>query len=871
MRQGAIMFNSAGEIEKIEQYFAELFKRLGHGAATATGEKFFRMWEEACHPMPFPAPPKGIVIEDVKIIPTEKDKDSRRIACLIWDGIASCPAMLLDTAEKSIVQRFKFNDGKLTLGEAVEMDAAMPEISEGEKVEVMSEVVKIIRRDYPQIDLNTVKQDYIKVALKELAEKQASKVAKKLLRGTKEYKELLRKVLSEMTADERDMQLAFTFDDDVSNKVAEKPEPAVEGVLPMRGNWEVRRDLELLCETETRLLHCEETFELSFENAQVMVPYHDGMEVVRLPLPSDLSLPLHEGSRLTLYPAGMPKSTVGSFTIDVLDESTFIGTITWDGSPALPIDGGLRGKPRKSPQGYVTRVVSTLRDTTQDRSMTGLLALRGMLGIMPLSYFIPAEGISEEYPKLDGQQARAVQACLDMRNAVVLVQGPPGTGKTSVLEQVVRELAKKHLRILVTAPSNTAVDNICRRLFDLPLLRHASAKEAVRNDVAERCWSGDAQLFSRFTANAKKMQCEIHAGTHIGILRSPILASRIADVGLFDVIVFDEAGMSGSSEVLSCVCLAKRAFFFGDPKQLPPFPLPEQVWKQLEEEHEMTQVQRYFIGGGFMGWLQDCRKLPVILLKTCYRCQNPRLMHFSSQLFYDAQVMTNAAAEYYTLSIKEREAKYPPQTLKFMNTSGLPDWLRHEQLRLEGFQPGYENYAEAVVCTSLMLSFIKQYPKEEVCLITPYRRQAKLIRVMMRLNRPDDMDEAEWEAFTHDRISTVDSFQGGESDVVIVSYVRSGEHGIGFVNDANRVNVTHTRSRREMVVVGDLEHLTDRSDNRMFTRMRRGFERDGVVEELTLTDYNRLAADVKTTPELSAHVQMPSTEDGKPLQLQLFE
>ena len=74
-----------------------------------------------------------------------------------------------------------------------------------------------------------------------------------------------------------------------------------------------------------------------------------------------------------------------------------------------------------------------------------------------------------------------------------------------------------------------------------------------------------------------------------------------------------------------------------------------------------------------------------------------------------------------------------------------------------------------------------------------------------------------------------------------------------------------------MVVVGDLEHLTERSDNRMFTRMRRGFERDGVVENLTLTDYNALAADVKTTPELSAHVQTPSTEDGKPVQLQLFE
>ena len=867
------MFNSAGEIEKIEQYFAELFKRLGHGAATATGEKFFRMWEEACHPEPFAVPPEGLRIGETTLIPAEKDKDIHRVACLSWDAEGQCPSLLIETTEKSIIQRLGFKDGALVFGESIEITAAMPEESEGEKVEVMSEVAKIIKRDYPQMDLKNVKKDYVKKALKELQESQPSKTVKKLIRRTGLYKELMAKVLSEMAQDERDAQLAFTFDDDSSANAmtATKPEGALEGVIPMRGDWEVRRDLDLLCETEDRQLRCEEMFELSFEGAKTIVPFHDNMQVIQLPLPSDLSIPLREGSRLELYPAGMPKATVGYFNVDVLDESAFIGTIMWDATPPLPVDGELRGKPRKSPQGYVTKVVNMMRDTTQDRAMTGHLALRGMLGIMPLPYFYPAEETTAEFPKLDMQQTRAVRACLDMRNAAVLVQGPPGTGKTSVLEQVVRELAKRHQRILVTAPSNTAVDNICRRLFDLPLLRHAASKEAIRSDVAERCWSGDATLFSRFTAKAKQSQCEIHAGTHIGILRSPILASRIADEGLFDVIVFDEAGMSGSSEVLSCVCLAKRAFFFGDPKQLPPFPLSDVVWEQLGDAHEMTQFQRYFIGGGFMGWLQDCRKFPVIMLKTCYRCQNPRLMHFSSQLFYDAQVTTNGSAEYYKLSYKEREAKYPPQTLKFLSTSSLPDWLRHEQLRLEGFQPGYENYAEAVVCTSLMLAFVKQYPRDEVCLITPYKRQAKLIRVMMRLNRPDDMDEAEWEAFTHDRISTVDSFQGGESDVVIVSYVRSGEHGIGFVNDANRVNVTHTRSRREMVVIGDLEHLTERSDNRMFTRMRHGFERDGVVENLTLTDYNALAADVKTTPELSAHVQMPSAEDGKPVQLQLFE
>ena len=468
------MFNSAGEIEKLEQYFAELFRRLGHGAATAP----------------------------------EKDKDAKRVACLSWDAEGQCPSLLVETAEKSVIQRLGFKDGAIVFGESIEIDAAMPEESEGEKVEVMSEVAKIIKRDYPQMDLKTVKKEYIKKALIELQETQPSKTAKKLIRRTGLYKELMAKVLSEMAEDERDAQLAFTFDNDPPSSVAAavNPEGALEGVLPVRGDWEVKRDLDLLCETENHQLHCEETFELSFEGAKVIVPCHDGMEVVQLPLPTDLSIPLREGSRLELYPAGMPKATIGYFTVDVLDESTFIGTIGWSENE-YQVDGELRGKPRKSPQGYVTRVVNMMRDTTQDRAMTGQLALRGMLGIMPLPYFYPAEETTADFPKLDSQQARAVRACLDMRNAVVLVQGPPGTGKTSVLEQVVRELAKKHLRILVTAPSNTAVDNICRRLFDLPLLRHSASKESMRSDVAEQCWCGDANLFSRFVLKTKKMQC----------------------------------------------------------------------------------------------------------------------------------------------------------------------------------------------------------------------------------------------------------------------------------------------------------------------------------------------------------------------------
>jgi superfamily I DNA and/or RNA helicase len=53
-------------------------------------------------------------------------------------------------------------------------------------------------------------------------------------------------------------------------------------------------------------------------------------------------------------------------------------------------------------------------------------------------------------------------------------------------------------------------------------------------------------------------------------------------------------------------------------------------------------------------------------------------------------------------------------------------------------------------------------------------------------------------------INTVDSFQGQEADVVIISLVRSNdENEIGFLKDYRRMNVALTRARKKLIVIGD--------------------------------------------------------------------
>lgn len=52
------------------------------------------------------------------------------------------------------------------------------------------------------------------------------------------------------------------------------------------------------------------------------------------------------------------------------------------------------------------------------------------------------------------------------------------------------------------------------------------------------------------------------------------------------------------------------------------------------------------------------------------------------------------------------------------------------------------------------------------------------------------------------KIETVDSFQGKQLDVVILSCVRAGKQGsgIGFLADTRRLNVAITRARRALWV-----------------------------------------------------------------------
>ncbi|KAI6690181.1 hypothetical protein NL676_027009 [Syzygium grande] len=111
------------------------------------------------------------------------------------------------------------------------------------------------------------------------------------------------------------------------------------------------------------------------------------------------------------------------------------------------------------------------------------------------------------------------------------------------------------------------------------------------------------------------------------------------------------------------------------------------------------------------------------------------------------------------------------------------------------------NYAEVGVVSKILKNLYEACKSSEedlsVGVISPYGAQVAAIQHEIGKSYENI------KGFTV-KVRTVDGFQGGEEDVIIVSTVRSNPHGsIGFVSDTKRTNVTITRARYSLWILGN--------------------------------------------------------------------
>jgi superfamily I DNA and/or RNA helicase len=137
-----------------------------------------------------------------------------------------------------------------------------------------------------------------------------------------------------------------------------------------------------------------------------------------------------------------------------------------------------------------------------------------------------------------------------------------------------------------------------------------------------------------------------------------------------------------------------------------------------------------------------------------------------------------------------------------VDTSDLPTAERAERKRerTETWQTaGFDNPAEA----RLILALVGWYVTLDLswAVIVPYKAQVQFLTTRLKELLGD-------EALVTGNVGSVDSFQGGERDVICYGFTRSNPAGqIGFLRELRRINVAITRAKRQLVLVGDLSSL----------------------------------------------------------------
>lgn len=111
------------------------------------------------------------------------------------------------------------------------------------------------------------------------------------------------------------------------------------------------------------------------------------------------------------------------------------------------------------------------------------------------------------------------------------------------------------------------------------------------------------------------------------------------------------------------------------------------------------------------------------------------------------------------------------------------------------------NLHEAKLLTTLCRYLIQQgYQREQIAVLTAYSGQLHNLRREM-------LNEEKEGYFEGVRVTSVDNFQGEESDIILLSLVRSKK--IGFLKIENRVCVALSRARKGFFILGNAKLLEE--------------------------------------------------------------
>ncbi|XP_058976341.1 NFX1-type zinc finger-containing protein 1-like [Musca domestica] len=239
------------------------------------------------------------------------------------------------------------------------------------------------------------------------------------------------------------------------------------------------------------------------------------------------------------------------------------------------------------------------------------------------------------------------------------------------------------------------------------------------------------------------------------------------------IVIFEEAAEILESHIVACLTPhTQHVIMIGDHQQLQPYTSNYQL--QQKTQMNISLFERIF-----------CKHPNPIVLRTQYR-MHPKIADLLSNTIYK------------DLDSDESVTHYP--AIRQMSTNLF--FMNHNKPEAKTEQDSslYNPYeVTQVVQLSLHLVQNALYNVEDIQILSPYARQIEMIRKQLQQHPSLQALKA----------CTVDSFQGLECNIVILSLVRSNSTSqIGFLKQSNRICVALSRAKHAMYCIGNLDLLS---------------------------------------------------------------
>ncbi len=448
-------------------------------------------------------------------------------------------------------------------------------------------------------------------------------------------------------------------------------------------------------------------------------------------------------------------------------------------------------------------------------------------------------------PSLNDSQKHAIQFALSSPE-IALIHGPPGTGKTHTLIELILQLLKQNLRILVCGPSNISVDNIVERLaphkipivrlghparllpsvlnHSLEVLSRTSEASAIVQDVRKEM--DDKQASIRKTRNGRERRAiygdlkqlrkeyrEREGKCVDNLVRgSKVVLATLHGAGgfqlrsqQFDVVIIDEASQALEAQSWIPLLSARKAVLAGDHLQLPPTvkslntrtksegktasaALDEQLVKLSLSDKEKEAAASMKLELTMFDRLLTLHGASIkALLTTQYRMHD-KIMRFPSDELYESKLVAadDVKARLLTdLPYEVQDTEDTREPLVFYDTQGgdFPEKTEHEPAAKRS----------AILGNSKSNEMEAAIVRMHVGNLVDAGVRAGDIAVITPYNAQlAALSYLLKERYPGIELGSVDGFQGREKEAVIVSLVRSNpENEVGFLGEKKRLNGEH--------------------------------------------------------------------------------